>query len=62
MAVLEADQRGLTQRQIAELFWGEQRVTEEWWPGGWMHGRVKRRLANARALLKSYRDIAAGRR
>ena len=37
-------------------------VAEDWWPDGWMRGRVKRRLANARAMLKAYRDIAAGRR
>jgi len=62
MAVLEADQRGLTQRRIAEMLWGRERVAEEWWPGGWMHGRVKRRLVGARALLNAYRDIASGRR
>ena len=62
MTVLEADQRGLTRRQIAELLWGAERVAEEWYPDGWMHGRVKRRLANARAKLEGYRDIAAGRR
>ncbi len=41
MAVLEADQQGMTRRQIAELLWGEKRVAEEWYDG-WMHGRVKR--------------------
>ena len=42
-------------RQIAELLWGAERVAEEWWPGGWMHGRVKRRLANARAMSRAGR-------
>ena len=59
--MLEADQQGRTWRQIADLLWGEKRVADEWWPGGWMHSRVKRRLANAPALLKTYRDIAAGK-
>ena len=62
MTVLEADQQGRTHRQIAELLWGAERVAEEWWPDSWMHSRIKRRLAKARATLKSYRDIAAGRR
>ena len=62
--MFEADQRNLTRCRIAELLWGRERVAEEWWPDGWMHGhgRVKRRLANGRAMLKAYRDIAAGRR
>ena len=59
--MLEADQQGRTRREIAELLWGSERVAEEWYPDGWMHGRVKRRLADARAMLKAYRDIAAGR-
>ena len=59
--MLDAARKGLTQRQIAELFWGRERVAEEWWPGGWMHGRVRRRLRKARAMLNGYRDIAAGR-
>ncbi|MCY3981096.1 MAG: DUF2285 domain-containing protein [Alphaproteobacteria bacterium] len=50
MTVLEADQKGLTRRQIAELLWGEKRVAEEWHPDSWMQGRVKRHLANARAI------------
>ncbi len=62
MTVLEADRQGRTWREIAVLLWGAERVAEDWWPGGWMHGRVKRRLARARAMLKAYRDIAAGRR
>ena len=59
--VLEADQNGLTRREIAELLWGRERVAEEWWEDGWMRARIKRRLTKARAMLKVYRDIAAGR-
>ena len=62
MTVLEADQQERTWREIAVLLWGAERVAEDWWPDGWMRSRVKRRLANARAMLKAYRDIAAGRR
>ena len=62
LTVLEADQQGLTWRQIAERLWGKERVAEEWWSGGWMHGRIKCRLGKARAMLKAYRDIAAGRK
>ena len=47
------------QPRIAELLRGAERVAEDWWPDGWMHGRVKRRLANARAMRKGYRDTAA---
>lgn len=43
MTVLEAGRRGLIWREIAVLLRGAERVTEEWWPGGWMHGRVNRR-------------------
>ena len=53
MTVLEADQQGRTWREIAVLLWGAERVAEDWWPDGWMRGRVKRRLANARAMLKA---------
>ncbi len=60
MTVLETDQKGLTWREIAVLLWGAERVAEDWWPGGWMRGRVKRRIAKARAMLKAYRDFAAG--
>ena len=34
MTVLEADQKGLTWREIAVLLWGAERVAEDWWPGG----------------------------
>ncbi len=60
--MLEADQRGLTTREIAVRLWGAERVAAEWWPDGWMHARVKRRIRKARAMLKAYRDIAAGRK
>ena len=60
MMALEADRNGLIWRQIAELLWGAGRVAEEWWPGARGHGRVKRRLASARAMLKAYRNVAAG--
>ena len=59
--MLEADRHGLTRRQIAERLRGRERVAEDWWPDGWMQTRVKRRLRKARAMLKAYRDIAAGR-
>ena len=62
MTVLEADQKGLTWRQIAERLWGKERVAEEWWDDGWMRARIRRRLARARTMLKDYHDIAAGRK
>ena len=60
--MLEADQNGLTWREIAEVLWGKERVAEEWWADGWMRARIRRRLARVRAMLKAYRDIAAGRK
>ena len=62
MTVLEADQNGLSWREIAERLWGAERVAEDWWEDGWMRARIRRRLAKARAMLKGYRDIAAGRK
>ncbi len=60
--MLEADQNGLTWREIAEVLWGKERVAEDWWEDGWMRARIRRRLEKARAMLKGYRDIAAGRK
>ncbi len=48
-------------REIAVEFWGEARVDEEYHTDGWMHSRIKRRLKKARAIVKQYRDMAAGR-
>ena len=47
--------------EIALLFWKKSLVEAEWHSDGWMHNRLKRRLRKARANLKRYREIAAGR-
>ena len=41
--------------------WGRERVAEEYYDGSWMHTRVKRRRARAKAILKQYRDMAVGK-
>ncbi len=58
--MLASQAEGLTQQEIAVRFWGRARVEAEYYTGGWMHERVKRRLSRARAILKHYRSIATG--
>ena len=58
MLALEGEAEGLTQRQIVVRLWGRERVEEEYYAGGWMHGRIKRRRRRVKAILKQYRDMA----
>ena len=60
LLALESEAEGLTHRQIAERLWGAEWVAEEWWVGGWMHSRVKRRRRRAKTILRQYRDMATG--
>ena len=59
--MLRAKADGLEMPKIARLFWRKSLVDAEWAAGGWMHNRLKRRLRRARATMKRYREIAAGR-
>ncbi len=61
LLALECEAEGLAQRQIAVRFWGRERVAEEYCHGSWMHTRVRRRRARAKAILKQYRDMAKER-
>ena len=61
LKVLGAKADGLEMPEIALLFWRKSLVEAEWHAGGWMHARLKRRLRRARATMKRYREIAAGR-
>ena len=58
LLALEGEAEGLSHREIAVRFWGRARVGEEYYIDGWMHARVKRRLARAKAILKQLRDMA----
>ena len=58
--MLAADQRNLTTREIAVELWGAERVAREWHGDGWMRLLVRRRVRKARAMLKEYRELAAG--
>ena len=60
LRVLAADQRNLTTREIAVELWGAERVAREWHGDGWMRSLVRRRVRKARAMLKEYRELAAG--
>ncbi len=60
LLALESEAEGLTRRRTIR-FWGLERVAEEYYDGSWMHTRVKRRRARAKAILKQYRDMATGR-
>ena len=60
LLALESEADGLTRREVAIRFWGPERVAEEYYDGSWMHTRVKRRRARAKAILKQYRDMATG--
>ncbi len=44
----------------AVRFRSQERVAEEYYHGSWMHTRVMRRRAGAKAILKQYRDMAKG--
>ena len=58
--VLACEAEGLSRREIAAAIWGWDRVAEEYFPGCWMQSRVKRRLDRVTAIVKHYREIAAG--
>ena len=58
--VLACESEGMSRREIAAAIWGWDRVAEEYYPGCWMQSRVKRRLDRAKAIVKHYREIAAG--
>lgn len=60
LLALESEAEGLTHREIAARFWGVARVDAEYEPDGWMHSRIKRRLRRGKAVVRQYRDMAAG--
>ena len=60
LLALESEAQGLTHRETAVRLWGAERVAEEYYVGGWMLGRLKRRRRRARIVLKQYRDMAKG--
>ncbi len=61
LLALESEAEEITRRQVAVRLWGRERVAEEYYDGSWMHTRVKRCRARAKAILKQYRDMALGR-
>ena len=61
LLALEGEAEGRTHRQIAAEIWGRDRVDAEYYTDGWMHSRIKRRLKKAKAIVKQFRDMAAGR-
>ena len=61
LLALESEAEGLTRREVAVRLWGRERVAEDYYDGSWMHTRVKRRRARAKAILKQYRDLAMGK-
>ena len=56
LLALESEAEGLTHREIAARLWDREWAEEEYYAGGWMHGRLRRR--RARIILKQYRDMA----
>ena len=58
--MLEREAEGLSRRAIAVAIWGQDRVTEEYYPGCWMQSRIKRRLDRATAIAKRYHELATG--
>ena len=60
LLALESEAEGLTWQEYAARIFDPEKVEEDYYTDGWMHGRVKRRFAAARRILKRYRDMATG--